>query len=148
LSGNFGIADRKAKRFGLLQEKGVVDQLVNGLFFNLEHFEHAIIEIGAESLAVLINHIVISSPEVGKADGFSIDGGNFGCLAGTKTTDSPKDEHNYDGEQNNFDHPTAGMFPHYVEHSLPLVYFNQLESKVLKGLQDQHSILVLPFSVE
>jgi len=92
----------------------------------LKHFDHTIIEAGAESLAILIDQVVVSALETGNADDLTIDGGHFGCLAGTETANTPEDEYNYDGEQNHFDHPTASMFPHYVEHSLPLPIFYAL----------------------
>ncbi|VTR63973.1 hypothetical protein DESC_120065 [Desulfosarcina cetonica] len=89
--------------------------------FDLKHFQHAVIQAGAELLAVAIDQVVIGLLVFGYSDDLTVDRGDLGRLTGSEAADPPEDEHDHDGEKNHLDHPTAGMFTHYVEHSQPLL---------------------------
>ncbi len=121
--GHFGIADAQAQLVGLLKNDRTLDQLVQGLFVELKHLDHAVVETGTEALAVLVDQVVVNSPVFCQTDSFTVDRGDRGGFIGPETADAPEHKNDHDRKQKYFDHPAAGMFAHYVEHLRPLSTF-------------------------
>ena len=73
--GHFGIADAQAQLIGFLKNNGTLDQLIHGLFVELKHFDHTVVEAGPEALAVLVDQVVVGTPVLCQADGRTVDRG-------------------------------------------------------------------------
>jgi hypothetical protein len=114
------IGNPQIEFFCLLQEYGAVDQLIQCLLFDIEHFNHAIIQAGPESLTILDRADCCMRRYSATEMISSLTDGNFVCLLGAETAYAPEYKYDYDSKQDYFDHPTASLFPHHVEHSQPL----------------------------
>jgi hypothetical protein len=75
------------------------DQLIQHLLFYLEHLNHIVIQTGTETLAILIDQVVVGASVVDHGDNFLVDRGDFGCLTRAKTADAPEYKDDDDSKQ-------------------------------------------------
>ncbi len=103
---------------GLLQHQQPVDQLVQRLLVQTEHFQGFVIDHAAIHAPVLLEHAQVGFAVDFLGDSRPVHLGDNGILTLAKAAYAPKDENDRDSDQKCFNDPTACFFPHYVEHAV------------------------------
>ncbi len=102
--------------FGLLQDDGLVDQVIERLLLEVQALEHLIRQPLAESLAVHIDQVLIFPLKFGIDDRLTVDHRDplrpFPAAHRTEI----KDKNDDDDPQDDLHEPVSGMLSHEVEH--------------------------------
>jgi len=101
---------------GLMKDNGLMNQVIEGLLFEIQFLQEIIRQYLTIALAVEINKILIFSLEIYNGYSFAVNGGNSFSLLSSAHGTEIKNKDNNDNPQYDLHQPVPRVFPHQFQH--------------------------------